>query len=532
MEAASDPRLPERVGPYVVVSRLAFGGMAELLIGRRVGPSGFMRTVAIKRILPHLAADPDFRSMFLDEARLAAMIQHPNVVRVEDLGEDGDSYYMAMEFLEGETAHALQRASKEPLDPACAAYLVAEAALGLHAAHTLIGPDGQAMSVVHRDVTPQNLFITYDGRVKVIDFGVAHAAQRVTHTQSGVIKGKFAYMSPEQLRDHRVDHRSDQFSLGVVLFELLTRRRLFARSSQGATVHAVVSEVPPNPSKVRSGIPPEIDAICKRVLAKNPAHRYASCADFSAALMEYVGSATDVGDARASLAAWMKTHFDEAIEAKRALRTGTTDVSAVERVSSSISTESPSLHRRRRGRKRARHAMVAAIGMLSLAGAVALWLMSEQSADAREPQPTALDTTPASERAEPVAPTVEDAPGDIFAEITSTPEGAAVTVRDLEGKELSWLGTEGASLKTPLNTRLVPHGETVVVELALEGHEPWTRQVILDVSQRMHANLRAREPDPEETSAMSRRRTRATRGMRATNSGDAMATMTAIPLWD
>ena len=444
METAPDASLPATVGPYRVVGRLAMGGMAELLMGRRVGPSGFTRTVAVKRILPHLASDEDFRNMFLDEARLAAMIQHPNVVRVEDLGQDGASYYMAMELLEGDTVASLQRALAEPLEPDLAAYVVAECAAGLHAAHTLTDAEGRSLDVVHRDVTPHNVFVTLDGRVKLIDFGVARAAQRITTTQSGVIKGKFAYMSPEQLRDQRVDHRSDQFSLGVVLFELLTRRRLFARSNQGATVHAVVSEEAPPPSTLRPGLPPALDAICQRALAKRPEERFADCDAMRAALNESLGTSTGEARVRERLAGLMTLSFPEA--RGRASSSGQLVGEA------SSAATGPSIH----PRPKPRRPLWIALGIALAIGAAA-GLFFARSDD-------------------PEAPVVA-APAPIFVEISSDPPGAHIAMPGV------------TDAVTPARLERAPSVVPVSVELTLPGHEPWSRTLTLDVSQRVHATL-------------------------------------------
>ena len=180
---AAESHATERVGRYEVAGRLATGGMAEILLGRLVGPSGFERPLVIKRILPHLAEQQSFVSMFLDEARLAAQIRHPNVVSVSELGQEGDDLYLVMEYLEGENAAGLIRRSMvtgKNTDFALCAYIVAEACAGLHAAHELTDPDGNPLRLVHRDVSPQNIFVTYGGAVKVLDFGIAKAADRIT----------------------------------------------------------------------------------------------------------------------------------------------------------------------------------------------------------------------------------------------------------------------------------------------------------------------------------------------------------------
>jgi hypothetical protein len=266
-----------KVGRYDVVGPLATGGMAEILLGRLVGPSGFQRSVVIKRILPHLAREKGFVEMFLDEARIVAGIRHPNVVQVHELGHEGDELFLAMEYLEGESVAGLAkrlRACDETLDLALAAYIVAEACAGLHAAHELVDTEGQKQSVVHRDVSPQNVFITYAGQVKILDFGIAVAADRVTRTETGTFKGKFEYASPEQCRAEHLDRRSDVFALGILLFEISTGKRLFKRHGQLATLRAICELPILHPSDVLPDFPPVLEKIMLRALERDREKRY------------------------------------------------------------------------------------------------------------------------------------------------------------------------------------------------------------------------------------------------------------------
>jgi eukaryotic-like serine/threonine-protein kinase len=231
------------LGRYEVVGHLASGGMAEVLLGRVRGPHGFERAVVLKRILPHLARMSSFVDMFLDEARIIARIHHPNVVQVHELGTEGGELFMAMEYLAGESVSSLVRrlaTRNAKLDHALAAFIVAEACAGLHAAHELKTDDGALLHIVHRDVSPQNIFITFDGAVKVIDFGIAKSADRVARTEAGQLKGKLDFMSPEQCKSEPLDRRTDVFALGIVLYELLTQRRLFKRPSPAGTIKAIV----------------------------------------------------------------------------------------------------------------------------------------------------------------------------------------------------------------------------------------------------------------------------------------------------
>jgi eukaryotic-like serine/threonine-protein kinase len=265
------------VGRYDIVGHLAAGGMAESLLGRIVGPSGFQRPVVIKRILPHLAREKSFTEMFLDEARIVAGIRHPNVVQVHELGHENDELFLVMEYLEGESLSGLikrLRAHQESLEYPLAAYILAEACAGLHAAHELADPQGVKQNVVHRDVSPQNVFVSYAGGVKVLDFGIAVAADRVTRTEAGTFKGKFEYGSPEQCRGKPLDRRSDVFALGILLFELSTGTRLFKRGGQLDTLRAICEEPILPPTKVIVGYPEELSRIVMKALERDKDLRY------------------------------------------------------------------------------------------------------------------------------------------------------------------------------------------------------------------------------------------------------------------
>lgn len=262
---------------YTIVAKLATGGMAEIFLARNESSAGVERYVVLKRVLQDRAADIKFVNMFLDEARLAARLQHPNIAQVYDTGRLGDSYFFTMEYVHGETVrHILHEtfATQQPVPLACALTIIAGVAAGLQHAHDRVGFDGRPLGIVHRDVSPSNLMVSYDGNVKVVDFGVAKAAHRASQTQTGAIKGKVGYMSPEQIRNTGVDARSDLFSLGIVVWEMLVGDRLFARAGEFETLEAIVTAPAPPPSTRRSEITPEIDAIVGRLLQKSPRDRY------------------------------------------------------------------------------------------------------------------------------------------------------------------------------------------------------------------------------------------------------------------
>jgi serine/threonine protein kinase len=262
---------------YQILARLATGGMAEIFLARGVSGTGVERYVVLKRILRDRANDVQLVTMFLDEARLAAQLQHPNVAQVYDIGKLGDSYFFTMEYVHGETVRALlhrARSLRREIPNNVILTVVAGAASGLHHAHERLGHDGRPLGIVHRDVSPSNLMVSYEGGVKVVDFGVAKAENRVQETRSGTVKGKIAYLSPEQCRGAPIDRRSDLFSLGIVFWEMLTVERLYKRASDFDNMTAIVTEDPVPPSARRPGISPELDRIVMKLLSKDPNARY------------------------------------------------------------------------------------------------------------------------------------------------------------------------------------------------------------------------------------------------------------------
>jgi serine/threonine-protein kinase len=316
---------PETIGRYQLCFELAAGGMASVYLARAEGSAGLQKLVALKRIHPHLATEQSYVEMFLDEARIASSITHPNVCSVFDCGEADGEYFIAMEFLMGEPLSRVQRrvlanASERhsPLHAARMAAIIAQACEGLHAAHELKDTHGEPLHVVHRDVSTENLFITYDGTVQVVDFGIAQARTRAHHTEAGQVKGTFPYMAPEQMTAAAVDRRVDVWALGVVLWELLTHRRLFLRDSDVNTMYAVLSSEIEPPSKLRADIPAELDDIVLKALQRNPDERWKSARDMGKALRRVLAAQEDpIGPAE--LADWMGTLFPDGEVRKRRL---------------------------------------------------------------------------------------------------------------------------------------------------------------------------------------------------------------------
>jgi serine/threonine-protein kinase len=306
-----------RLGRYTLRYRIAQGGMASVYLARLSSAAGFEKWVAVKTIHPHIASNPKFVRMFLDEARLAAQLDHPNLCSVFDFGEADGTYYLAMEYLHGETLGAVARkaySERASMPRDLSARVVADAARGLHAAHELRAEDGRPAGVVHRDVSPENIFVTYRGVAKVVDFGVARSNQQAAdRTATGELKGKLAYMSPEQMQDHPIDRRTDVWALGVVLWEITVGRRLFRRHTDGATVLAVIRDTIPRPSRLKPDYPRALEAIVMRALERDPEKRYQSAHDLARALESYLTS-TGVPMSTDEIGDYMHGLFAEQIE--------------------------------------------------------------------------------------------------------------------------------------------------------------------------------------------------------------------------
>jgi len=286
------------IGEYEVVGKLRAGGMATLFLGRRHGAAGVSRPIVIKVIHPHLAEDEQIVKMFIDEARISSQISHGNVVYIEKFGEHAGAYYMAMEYVDGCSLEQLLRTlfrRQETLAPEIAAHLVMEAAAGLHAAHETVGDDGAVLGIVHRDVSPSNILLTRDGGLKVIDFGIAKARNRLGETRGGSgLKGKVRYMSPEQAWGRDIDRRTDVYALGIVLWELLTSRQLFRGEDELALLDIVRNPNVPPPSSVNPNISAALDAVVLRATARDPEHRVPSALELRRELLRAVPGATAI----------------------------------------------------------------------------------------------------------------------------------------------------------------------------------------------------------------------------------------------
>jgi tRNA A-37 threonylcarbamoyl transferase component Bud32 len=434
MPAGLDP-LPGNgrpIGRYEPIRRLAVGGMAEIYLARipGLGIEGFEKLVVLKRILPQHALDPELLRMFLDEARLSATLTHPHITEVYDVGADGDAPFFAMEYVHGANLRELMRAharalgaATAPLELAQAIGIVADAAAGLHYAHERLGPGGEPLGIVHRDVTPSNVLVSYDGAVKVSDFGIAKWAFQRTQTQEGTLKGKFAYMSPEQCRGRAVDRRSDVFALGTILYELTTGAAPFSGDSDLEILNRIATgEAPPPVWPADKGTyPSDLAAIVMRALAPEPDQRFPTMQAFQVALEGFAREAS-LPVSTVALGSLMQRLFAEELEAWReAQRAGKSlgDHLAARPVTihsgdpgERTATDAFGPTRRRAS---ARGRWVRALGLVGFAAVFALaggfaaktWVAHAQHPAAAAPAPAVSSAALARTAAPPIVPVVE-----------------------------------------------------------------------------------------------------------------------------
>ena len=328
-------------GKYLLERKLAEGGMAEIYLARP-GP-GFVGTprsqLVVKRLFSHHSGEAEFVRMFFNESRLAARLKHPNIVDIFDQGEVEGAYYLAMEYIHGEDLRSIAQQAdtvnkRPPLGVVCR--IVMDMLAGLHYAHTLADENGAPLGLVHRDISPQNVLVTYDGVVKVIDFGIAKATQARDgeQTQAGLIKGKYAYMSPEQTRSGQLDARSDVFSAGILLWELVTWRRLFKRGTDLATLVAVTEEPAPSLALINPDVPKELDEVALKSLAPESAARYASAQDFLEAL-DACCKQLGLDNSRDALARYMREIFATKLAQQQA------EARAIARAAGGMTTRQP-----------------------------------------------------------------------------------------------------------------------------------------------------------------------------------------------
>ncbi|MEW5851974.1 MAG: serine/threonine-protein kinase, partial [Myxococcota bacterium] len=303
----------DRFGNYTLLRRIKAGGMAEVYLAKTSGVEGFEKKVAIKRILPHLTESSEFVEMFIDEAKLTVQLNHANIANIYELGKVGGSYFIAMEFIHGRDVNALFKDAyrrKQPLPVALCAYIVQQLCEGLEYAHRKKDQDGRDLGIVHRDISPANILVSYEGAVKIIDFGIAKAVSKLSMTRPGLIKGKISYMSPEQMRGQAIDRRSDVFAAGIILYELLAGRRLFAAKTDVETIRNVIKGTIPPLTQHRADVPPDLVQIVMKALERDFNQRYSWAAELSADLQAFM-IRNGLTNARGDLIAHMAKHLPD-----------------------------------------------------------------------------------------------------------------------------------------------------------------------------------------------------------------------------
>ena len=311
-------------GKYLLLDKVGTGGMAELFMAKQTGLKGFEKVMAIKRILPHLTEDPEFVTMFINEAKLAGLLSHQNIVQIFDLGHVENAYFIAMEYVMGKDLRTILHQAKVlnfPLPLGFALLIISKICAGLDYAHRKKDLHGKDLNLVHRDISPQNILVSYEGEVKLVDFGIAKAASNSSETRAGTLKGKLSYMAPEQAMGKPVDRRTDIFSLGIVLYESITGHKLFKGDNDFDTLEKVrQAKIIPPPTKLNAQITPELEAIVLKALAKEPEDRYPSTSDLQMDLEDYM-SKSEHESSTVRLSKYLQKLFEEDIrrESKRFL---------------------------------------------------------------------------------------------------------------------------------------------------------------------------------------------------------------------
>ena len=303
---------PKRYGSYLLLEKMSTGGMAEIFRAVSQRPDRTNRLCVIKRILPYISQQPGFEQMFIDEADIAGNLEHENIIRIYDLGKIDETIFMALEPVDGKDLRLIfdfVRSSGTPIPFGVSAFIASKIGRGLDYAHRYRDDQGRMLKIVHRDISPPNILVSFEGDVKLIDFGIAKATKKINRTKAGILKGKFGYMSPEQVQGMDIDGRSDVFALGIVLWEMLAHRRLFVGDSEYDTLQRIKKANVMIPSTFNSDVPPELDMIAMRALKRNVNQRYASAAMFSDALDEYLMQNLG-GFGKEELATWMQEQFE------------------------------------------------------------------------------------------------------------------------------------------------------------------------------------------------------------------------------
>ncbi|MFH2009384.1 MAG: serine/threonine-protein kinase [bacterium] len=458
---------PTLFGKYLLTHRLAVGGMAEIFKAKVLGVGGFEKDLVVKQILPQYAKYREFVDMFIDEAKITVSLTHGNIVPVYELGRIEGIYFIAMEYVAGrDLSQVLLRGAelKAAFSPEQATAVIIDVLKGLDYAHRRKDRHGEPMGIVHRDVSPQNVVVSFDGEVKILDFGIAKAAQRLVETHPGAVRGKFGYLSPEQARGDPVDRRADIFSAGVVLWELLTARRLFGTSSEAVALKLIQKGKVPPPSSVNPALPPELDPILAKALTTSPDERYKDAAAFQLALSKYLYSSHGAVTSE-SIGEYMKSIFHDQLEAEEDAEQDPSRLEEVQQLYNELAekmkgqaTDPGRRPRRRTQKTRARHPTEPGIGV-------------EQAKTRTPTQPRHLGLAdPKVLKSLPKAAFVDGDPG---APDTGSPKALAVSGNlDHDGKTLP--------VSEPITTDSVAEHHTTVEALAKAADPNYDLDAFLD----------------------------------------------------
>ena len=493
---------PVSFGKYELVSRLAAGGMAEIFLARTKSIQGFEKYLVIKRILGHRTQDPEFVRMFLDEARVAATLDHPNIVQIYDVGHVDNEYFIAMEYLRGHNLIEIVRAgaklgyAKPPLEHVVS--VMTQTCAGLHYAHEKRDFEGRSLEIVHRDVTPQNVVVSFDGSVKVVDFGIAKAATREVETLAGTLKGKIGYMSPEQCRGGGVDRRSDVFAAGIILFELTTGKRLYHERSDFDTLKKIIEGPVPSPRDLLPFYPAFLNAIVVRCLQKNPDDRYQSARDLHSDLDAF-GRDNQLVTGTVPLSQYMERIYADELATHKSTdaatmatsqgtMTGMTGASSSylgEASRRSASMQTPLAEARRQHIVGLGLRIAGAMLLMLLGGGVVWWQtrpklrdgeanrqqLQQQQQQVAAAQPTAPVATPVAPAAKATAPAVPLAgaaiPGAVAALAAPTPPNMAPARPRPVAKAGDGHITIASEPRCEVLVDGVPYGATPVIDLAV-----------------------------------------------------------------
>ncbi len=483
--------IEQSFGKYTLIAKIGHGGMAEVFLAAAKGPAGFTKLSVVKRLHPHLEEEQTLVGMFLDEARLAARLNHPNVVQTFDVGDVDGLHYLAMEYLEGQSlARLLKRVARSgqkiPLGMACRIFT--EALHGLEYAHTLEDYDGTPLGVVHRDISPGNLFLTYEGQVKVLDFGIAKAGTQLTETRAGQVKGKFAYIAPEQARSGHHDHRADLWSLGVVMWEVIAGKRLFKGDSEISTLNnALRSDIVQLDQAV--DVPPELSEIVGRALQRDPDQRYRSARELREDLVAFT-QREGLHSTRGELGSFLAGFFDKDRDEQRAIlkahmagelqgQVMTPVPSAGSGSHSGVVTSPPTQVRQGPGR----WAVALVFLLAALVGAMAAWLLRKESTQVAETDGV---------RSQPLEPLANPASGEPESAVGDRESESAVGDRESESE--SEVGESESEVGESESEVGESESESEVGESESESADPESEPTMAATTMRQRRRARRRAP--------------------------------------